>query len=380
VPSQAAEPDPEQAAAAMVAALKRYTPKTPTEAEATVLSEAERDLLSSSTTRALATVRNASGETFSGTAQLRLVLMYKAWVLSATKRPLTSTALASFEARFKRFDAASVQLWQTVMARLGIGPSQVTLMILALGFQNDLWNGASWRGGPSQIIDRARSLPVEAVAGFAEAAGLSPERRFVAANSLLGVDALFSGSRFRSSLFDSALPAARRLLVSTELPAPLADTTVTAAPAPPAPSAPSTPPPVTASSTPASAAAPSPPAPETSPSTLPAGTEGATVGQVIEAAVRSESAGDWPTALRHYENLRQLDPSIRAFVDAAIARVKTQLEESGADAFRRARLYDAIGRRLDAIVWYERAVRSLSDSDPNKKTAAERLLELRGDQ
>jgi tetratricopeptide (TPR) repeat protein len=339
----------------MVDALKRYTPREPAEADSTVLSPAERDLLSASTIRALATVRNASGETFSGAAQQRLVLVYKAWVLSATKRPLTSAALASYEARFRRFDPAFVRMWQTEMARLDVGSAQVTLMILALGFQNDLWNGAAWRGGPSQIIDRVRSLPVEAVAGFAEAAGLSSGRRFVAANSLLGVDILFSGSRFQGSLFDSALPVARRMLGSAEPQASVADTAVAAARAPTAPSAPSTPPPVTE------------------------GAEGATIGQVIEAAVRSESAGDWPTALRHYENLQQLDPSIRTFVDAAIARVKTQLAESAADAFRRARLYDAIGRRLDAIVWYERAVRSLPDSDPNKKTAADRLLELRGD-
>ena len=211
------------------------------------------------------------------------------------------------------------------MARLGVGPEQVTLLILALGFQNDLWSGATWRGGPGQIIDRARSLPVDAVASFAEAAGLSPDRRFVAANSLLGVDALFPGSVFQASLFDNALPVTRRLLGRAEPQVPLPNNAVTAAPAPAAPSAPSTPPP---------------------------GTEGITVGQVIESAVRSESAGDWPTALRDYENLRQLDPSINVFVDAAIARVKTQLEESGRDAFRRARQYDAIGRRLDAIAWY----------------------------
>lgn len=387
--SEDGDPASDRAAAAMVDALKRYMPKEPAEADGTVLSAAERDLLSASTTRALATVRNASGETFSGAAHQRLVLVYMSWVLTATKRPLTAAALASYEARFRRFDHVFVEMWQTEMARLGVGPAQVTLMILAVGFQNDLWTGAVWRGGPRQIVDRVRSLPAEAVAGFAEAAGLSSGRRFVAANSLLGVDALFSGSRFQMLLFDSALQTARRLLASGELQGPsvgtFVDTAVAAAPEPAAPSAPSTPPPGAAPSTlpqpvvdtaVAVTAAPTGPS---SPSTSPTGTEGATVGQAIEAAVRSESAGDWPTALRHYENLRQLDPSIQVFVDAAIARVKTKLEESGADAFRRARLYDAIGRRLDAIIWYERAVGSLPDSNENKKSAADRLLELRGD-
>jgi hypothetical protein len=50
----------------------------------------------------------------------------------------------------------------------------------------------------------------------------------------------------------------------------------------------------------------------------------------------------------------------------------------GAEALRRARQYDALGRRADAITWYERAVQNLPDSDPGKKTAADRLVVLKG--
>ena len=56
----------------------------------------------------------------------------------------------------------------------------------------------------------------------------------------------------------------------------------------------------------------------------------------------------------------------------------TPQSPDGADALRRARQYDALGRRADAITWYERAVQNLPDSDPGKKIAADRLVVLKG--
>ena len=47
------------------------------------------------------------------------------------------------------------------------------------------------------------------------------------------------------------------------------------------------------------------------------------------------------------------------------------------DAFTRARQYDALGRAVEAIVWYELAIRGLPDTDPNRDTAVERLAILR---
>src|SRR5204862_3874617 len=94
--------------------------------------------------------------------------------------------------------------------------------------------------------------------------------------------------------------------------------------------------------------------------------EAVAVGSALETAVRSENAGDWPAALTQYENARGIEPSMTTFIDAAVARVKTQMASDGLNAFRRAREYDALGRPSDAALWYERAARFLPDSDPNK--------------
>ena len=100
----------------------------------------------------------------------------------------------------------------------------------------------------------------------------------------------------------------------------------------------------------------------------------------LESAQRSESAGDWQTAIQYYDRARQLDPSMGAFIDASVARVRAQMGLEGTDAFRRARQYDALGRVDDAIIWYERAFGMLPDADSNKKIAEERLGVLRGGQ
>jgi hypothetical protein len=83
----------------------------------------------------------------------------------------------------------------------------------------------------------------------------------------------------------------------------------------------------------------------------------------LESATRSELALDWASALRHYEKARELDPSMSVFIDAAISRVKASFGSGGLDAFRRARVYDALGRVDDAITWYERAAETLPSTD-----------------
>ena len=52
-------------------------------------------------------------------------------------------------------------------------------------------------------------------------------------------------------------------------------------------------------------------------------------------------------------------------------------EGSRADAFIRARQYDAVYSVAQAMTWYERAYRHLLEDDPNRKTAADRLAVLR---
>jgi tetratricopeptide (TPR) repeat protein len=100
------------------------------------------------------------------------------------------------------------------------------------------------------------------------------------------------------------------------------------------------------------------------------------VQQEFLAAVSSETSGDWPAALQHYERVRQLDPAMAA-VTQALNRVRARMKTEGADALRNARQYDAVDRVADAITWYERAYRYLPDDDPGRKIAKERLDVLR---
>jgi tetratricopeptide (TPR) repeat protein len=101
----------------------------------------------------------------------------------------------------------------------------------------------------------------------------------------------------------------------------------------------------------------------------------------LEAGARAETTKDWKTALQHYQRARALDPSMSVFIDASIARVKEQMgTPSDSDALRRARQYDALGRRAEAITWYERALESLPESDPNRDVVRKRLNELKGAQ
>lgn len=53
-------------------------------------------------------------------------------------------------------------------------------------------------------------------------------------------------------------------------------------------------------------------------------------------------------------------------------------QQANSDALRRARQYDAVGRRNDAIAWYERALETLPESDPNREAVTKRLSELKG--
>ena len=97
----------------------------------------------------------------------------------------------------------------------------------------------------------------------------------------------------------------------------------------------------------------------------------------MDLASQSEKKRDWPAALQNYASARDLDPSLNSAAAAAIARIQAQMTEEGADAFRRARQYDALNRVDDAIAWYERAARNLPDSSPDKRTAADRLRALK---
>ena len=170
-------------------------------------------------------------------------------------------------------------------------------------------------------------------------------------------------------------------------PSPRRPTTVAAAPAPvtnPAPDA--APPPQVVTTPPAPVPAPVRPAPipapvnpapapvEPTPPAVPASVRAA---QMMDLASQSEKKRDWPAALQNYENARDLDPSLNSVAGVAIARIQATMLQEGADAFKRARQYDALNRVDDAIAWYERAARNLPDSSPDKRIAADRLRALK---
>ena len=102
--------------------------------------------------------------------------------------------------------------------------------------------------------------------------------------------------------------------------------------------------------------------------------------QALDTGAAREKAGDLPAALQQFERARQVDPSQASTTDAAIARVRTRMKNEGTAAFTNARQYDALDRIDQAISAYEIAVRYLTDDDPNRQTARQRLTALRARQ
>jgi len=137
------------------------------------------------------------------------------------------------------------------------------------------------------------------------------------------------------------------------------------APSPPAPRSPQAP-----VSPPGSQIAPNPDTTTRNPDV-------AAAHQELEAGVRAEAAGEFQEALQHYQRVKALDPSLGGVADLSATRIRSQMTAIGTDAFRRATQYDALGRRDDAILWYERAIRNLPDGHPNRKIAMDRLSALR---
>jgi tetratricopeptide (TPR) repeat protein len=182
-------------------------------------------------------------------------------------------------------------------------------------------------------------------------------------------------AKLRPAGSSAARPAAASSAAKPAPPPASAPPAPPAAPSAIAPAAPASPPPVAAPAPPAAA----PVAPTRSqPVIVP---DPAAARTSLEAGTRAETAKDWKTALQHYQRARALDPSMSAFIDASIARVKEQMgTPSDSDALRRARQYDALGRRAEAITWYERALESLPESDPNREIVRKRLNELMGAQ
>jgi tetratricopeptide (TPR) repeat protein len=99
--------------------------------------------------------------------------------------------------------------------------------------------------------------------------------------------------------------------------------------------------------------------------------------KALEDGTRLENGGDWVGAVQQYERAKTLDVSFGGVADESAKRVRARMSVEGAEAYKQGRQADAGGRAADAIPLYERAVRFLPDTDPNKKTARDRLEVLR---
>jgi tetratricopeptide (TPR) repeat protein len=102
--------------------------------------------------------------------------------------------------------------------------------------------------------------------------------------------------------------------------------------------------------------------------------------QSLEDAEKLEAAGQLSGALTQFEAAQQHDSSTAPVVEDAIRRVSARMKSVAADAFARAKMFDAYGRIQEAVAMYERAYSNLPDADPRKKAVKDRLEVLGGRQ
>ena len=102
---------------------------------------------------------------------------------------------------------------------------------------------------------------------------------------------------------------------------------------------------------------------------------GAAARAAFDRAVRAEGESNWEEAIEEYEQAQALDDTMFG-VEAAVRRVRERMAEAGADAYKRARQYDALGRIPEAIALYERAIRLLPSDHAERQPAQERFREL----
>jgi FHA domain-containing protein len=96
----------------------------------------------------------------------------------------------------------------------------------------------------------------------------------------------------------------------------------------------------------------------------------------IESGNRLDAAGDWTSAMRKYEQAREIDKSVPGLEDA-FKRVRGKIRAAGTEAMKRARLLDAAGTIPDALHEYEKAALWLPVDDPNRDIARARADQLK---
>ena len=105
----------------------------------------------------------------------------------------------------------------------------------------------------------------------------------------------------------------------------------------------------------------------------------AAAAEMIESGNKLDAAGDWVSALKKYDQAREIDRTVPG-LDEAIKRVRDKMLAAGGNALRRARQFDALGRFADALLEYEKAAQWLSQDDPNQQIARGRADQLKARQ
>jgi tetratricopeptide (TPR) repeat protein len=102
----------------------------------------------------------------------------------------------------------------------------------------------------------------------------------------------------------------------------------------------------------------------------------AAAADALESGNKLDAAGDWVSALRRYEQAREIDRAVPG-LEEAIKRVRDKMHTAGLAALRRARQFDALGRFAEALSEYEKAAQWLSPDDPNQQIAKGRADQLK---
>ena len=105
----------------------------------------------------------------------------------------------------------------------------------------------------------------------------------------------------------------------------------------------------------------------------------AAAAEMIESGNKLDTAGDWVSALKKYDQAREIDRTVPG-LDEAVKRVRDKMHAAGGNALRRARQFDALGRFADALLEYEKAAQWLSPDDPNQQIARGRADQLKARQ
>jgi tetratricopeptide (TPR) repeat protein len=105
----------------------------------------------------------------------------------------------------------------------------------------------------------------------------------------------------------------------------------------------------------------------------------AAAAETLEAGNKLETAGDLISALKKYDQAREIDRTVPG-LDEAVKRVRDKMRTAGVEAFRRAKQFDALGRFPDALGEYEKAAQWLSPDDPNQQIARARADQLKARQ